>query len=190
MGFNLPEDFLLISLILSNTFTKRSKYVYAWDKYVCVPALRSDHVILREHLPCTCCRQWKWQTPGPTEGDPPRRRNGALKPLLRHGPPTLPSAFRLYSPSRHEHSAGLRCVPIFLEYSALAVRSQSSKPVGCSGHSGSGRTSAEASPTRARGRGRGSPARVREDEPRSLRAPLTARSASCLSSPASEEAFV
>lgn len=51
MGFNLPEDFPLISLILSNTFTKRSKYVYAWDKDVCVPALRSDHVILREHLP-------------------------------------------------------------------------------------------------------------------------------------------
>lgn len=37
-------------------------------------------------------------------------------------------AFPLH-PSCHCHSVGLRCVPIILEHSALAVRAQSSKPV-------------------------------------------------------------
>ena len=48
-----------------------------------------------------------------------------------------PSLSQFYLPAFHLHpshcwnSVGLRCVPIILEHSALAVRTQSSKPLSC-----------------------------------------------------------
>lgn len=49
MRFNLPEDFLLTLLILSNTFTKCSKYVLVLNKYVYVLALSSDRGVWGEN---------------------------------------------------------------------------------------------------------------------------------------------
>lgn len=51
MGFNPPEDFLLILPVLSNTFTGCLKYASALNKYFYFLALKSDHMVLRETLP-------------------------------------------------------------------------------------------------------------------------------------------
>lgn len=146
MGFSGPEGAPLAPPTLLNAFTKCFRHISALNRNFWFLALDSacgfEGGIALQTIDASVAASASEIPNGPHpawRGTCSAESTATLTPKLYLDPPDSTTPCRCRLPASHLHcspchdrSAGLRRVPIILEYSALAVGTLNSSPLGCS----------------------------------------------------------